>query len=40
MGMYDYIGHSGDQVKYFYVPCISINPTTDPPTVCFGTSGG
>lgn len=40
MGMYDYIGHSGDQVKCFYVPCISINPTTDPPTVCFGTSGG
>lgn len=40
MGLYDYIGTSGDQVKCFYVPCISVNMDANPPTVCFGTSGG
>lgn len=25
MGMYDYVGHDGDQVKCFYVPCIHVN---------------
>ena len=37
MGMYNYIGTSGDQVKCFYVPCISVSPTN---TVCMGSSGG
>ena len=40
MGMYDYIGHDGDQVKCFYVPCISINKDVNPPRVTFYTSGG
>lgn len=40
MGMYDYIGHDGDQVKCFYVPCISINKDVNPPKVSFYTSGG
>jgi hypothetical protein len=25
MGMYDYVGHSGDQVKCFDVPCLTVN---------------
>ena len=37
MGMYNYIGTSGDQVKCFYVPCISVSPTK---TVCMGSTGG
>lgn len=37
MGMYNYIGTSGDQVKCFYVPCISINADN---TVCMGSMGG
>ena len=37
MGMYNYIGTSGDQVKCFYVPCISVSPTN---TVCMGSMGG
>ena len=37
MGMYNYIGTSGDQVKCFYVPCISVNKDK---TVCIGSTGG
>lgn len=40
MGLYDYIGTAGDQVKCFYVPCIAVNMDSNPPTVNFGTSGG
>ena len=42
MGMYDYINKNGDQVKCFYVPCITIhdNKDTNGKEVCFYTSGG
>lgn len=42
MGMYDYVGHSGDQVKCFYVPCITVhyNKETQKSEVYFHTSGG
>lgn len=42
MGLYDYVGHDGDQVKCFYVPCISVkyNKETKKAEVVFYSSGG
>ena len=42
MGLYDYVGHSGDQVKCFYVPCITVkyDKETKRSDVCFHCSGG
>ena len=41
MGMYNYIGHSGDQVKCFYVPCIPVSKDElGVYRASFGTSGG
>lgn len=41
MGMYNYIGVSGDQVKCFYVPCIPVNKDSlGVYNASFGTSGG
>lgn len=40
MGMYDYIGSSGDQIKCFFVPCISIDRKNGTPQVCFHAMGG
>ena len=42
MGMYDYINKNGDQVKCFYVPCITIhdNKDTNGKEVSFYASGG
>lgn len=40
MGMYDYIGDSGDQVKCFFVPCISIDKKSEIPQVCLHAMGG
>ena len=42
MGLYDYVGHSGNQVKCFYVPCINVkyNREARKSDVGFYTSGG
>jgi hypothetical protein len=42
MGMYDYVGYDGEQVKCFYVPCINVkyNKETKESVVGFGVSGG
>ena len=41
MGMYNYIGTSGDQVKCFYVPCIPVSKDSlGVYNASFGTSGG
>jgi hypothetical protein len=42
MGLYDYVGDAGDQVKCFYVPCITVkyNKETKKGDVCFHCSGG
>ena len=42
MGMYNYVGHDGEQVKCFYVPaiCVDYNKETKEAVVGFHTSGG
>ena len=42
MGLYDYINKDGDQIKCFYVPCITIqeNKETGEKEVSFYASGG
>lgn len=40
MGMYDYINESGDQVKCFYVPCLSIDDKATEPKPVFYAVGG
>ena len=40
MGMYDYVGAEGEQVKCFYVPCITIDEKGEIPHAKIHTMGG